>query len=80
MTHRFTLSEWDCKTQPHPKYQKKQYAKKPEAFDGVLTKHIIIPNLCRLARSPEFEHYAYTKCVLEKMVIYLHILYKSALI
>lgn len=69
MAHRFTLSEWDCKPKPHPKYQRKQDAKKPEAFDGVLTKYIIIPNLSILARSPEFEHYAYTKCVLQKMVI-----------
>lgn len=53
---------------PHPEKDESPTLETPESFDGVLTKSLVAPNLSRLERSPEFHHYAYTKCVLVNKV------------
>ncbi|KAH1016625.1 hypothetical protein HUJ04_007814 [Dendroctonus ponderosae] len=63
ITHRFNMRLWNT-PKPHPEQAESASWETPEGFDGVLSKILVAPNLSRLDRSPEFHHYAYTKCVL----------------
>ncbi|XP_050304989.1 leucine-rich repeat and guanylate kinase domain-containing protein-like [Anthonomus grandis grandis] len=70
ISHRFSLGEWESLDQSPDKSnaeKEREEIERDEApYDGVLTKEVLAPNLSRVGRCPEYEHYAYTKCILSK--------------